>query len=82
MDSIEKLLKNLTESQGVSGYEAPISKVVENYLKPFVELSKDKLGSLVCKKVGESLSLRIMLAGHMDEIGFVVQHISDDGLFT
>ena len=79
MDSIENLLKNLTESQGVSGYEAPVCNVVENYLKPLGELSKDKLGSLICKKIGKSQSPRIMLAGHMDEIGFVVQHISDNG---
>ena len=79
MDSIEKLLKNLTESQGVSGFEAPVAKVVEDYFKPLGELSKDKLGSIICRKSGESESPRIMLAGHMDEIGFVVQHISENG---
>lgn len=79
MDSIEKMLKELTETHGVPGYEAPIRSVVKRYMEPLGELSQDKIGSVICKKIGKSDSPRIMVAGHMDEIGFMVKMITDDG---
>ena len=47
MDSIENLLKDLTEAHGVPGYETPIRAVVRKYLQPFGEISQDKLGSVI-----------------------------------
>jgi putative aminopeptidase FrvX len=41
------------------------------------EIEQDKLGSLICRLDGEGP--RVMLAGHMDEIGFMVRHITKDG---
>jgi len=79
VDSIEKLLKDLTESHGVPGYETPIRAVVRKYLQPLGELSQDKLGSVICKKKGSSEKPRLMLAGHMDEIGFMVKQITEEG---
>lgn len=79
MDSIEQLLKELTEAHGVPGYETPIRAVVRNHMKPLGELSQDKLGSVICKKQGDSDGPRLMLAGHMDEIGFMVRHITKEG---
>src|SRR5690606_10738325 len=46
-------------------------------MEPLGELSQDKLGSLICRQPGEGP--KVMLAGHMDEIGFLVHHITDDG---
>jgi endoglucanase len=43
------------------------------------ELSQDKIGSVICKKVGSSPNPRVMLAGHMDEIGFMVKQITPEG---
>jgi endoglucanase len=79
MDSTQLLLKELTEAHGVSGYEAPVRAVVRKYLEPLGELSQDKIGSLICKQNGVSSSPRVMLAGHMDEIGFMVKHITKEG---
>ncbi len=79
MDSTKELLKTLTEAHGIPGYEAPVRSIIKKYLTPFGELSKDKLGSLICKKIGKNEAPRVMLAGHMDEIGFMVKHITKEG---
>lgn len=79
MDSTKKLLKELTETHGVPGYEAPIRAIIRDYFEPLGSISQDKLGSLICECVGESDSPRVMLAGHMDEIGLMVKHITKDG---
>lgn len=79
MDSTRQLLKELTEANGVPGYEAPIRAVVRKYLETLGALSQDKMGSLICHKGGSAESPRVMLAGHMDEIGFMIKHISEDG---
>jgi putative aminopeptidase FrvX len=79
MDSIEQLLKELTETHGVPGYESPIRASVRKYMEPFGNLSQDKVGSVICEKKGDSDSPRVMLAGHMDEIGFMVKQITKEG---
>jgi putative aminopeptidase FrvX len=79
MDKTIKLLKDLTEASGVSGYEAPVKQITKEYLKPFGPLSTDRIGSVVCEKKGTADGPRVMLAGHMDEIGFMVKHITDQG---
>ncbi len=79
MDAIEHLLKELTESHGVPGYESPIRAVVRKYMQPLGELSQDKVGSVICEQKGEFSLPRVMLAGHMDEIGFMVKHVTKEG---
>jgi putative aminopeptidase FrvX len=79
MDFTLKLLKELTETSGVSGYETPIRSIARKYLEKYGELSQDKIGSVICCKQGTSESPRIMLAGHMDEIGFMVKQITPEG---
>ncbi len=79
MDSTLQLLKELTEEAGVPGYESPIRAVVRKYLEPLGELSQDKIGSVICRQEGSTEGPRVMLAGHMDEIGFMVKYITDEG---
>jgi len=78
-DSTLTLLKELTEAHGVPGYEAPIRAVVRKYLESLGELSQDKIGSVICQVKGSVPTPRLMLAGHMDEIGFMVKHITKEG---
>ena len=78
-DSTLTLLKELTEAHGVPGYEAPIRAVVRKYLESLGELSQDKIGSVICQVKGSIHTPRLMLAGHMDEIGFMVKHITKEG---
>jgi putative aminopeptidase FrvX len=79
MDSTHQLLKELTEVNGVPGYEAPVRAVVRNHLDNVGDISKDKSGNLICRLPGSAEAPRIMLAGHMDEIGFMVKHITQEG---
>ncbi|MBC8504075.1 MAG: M42 family metallopeptidase [Anaerolineales bacterium] len=79
MDATINLLKELTEAHGVPGYEAPVRAVLRKHLSPLGELTQDKTGNLICKKSGSAESPRVMLAGHMDEIGFMVKHITKRG---
>jgi putative aminopeptidase FrvX len=78
MDSTEKLLKDLTEAHGVPGYETPVRAIVRKYLEPLGNLSHDKLGSVICTHIGSDRP-RVMLAGHMDEIGFMVKRVTKEG---
>lgn len=77
MDETLQLLKDLTEAHGVSGYEDEVRAVVRRYMNPLGAIEQDRIGSLVCRQ-GEG-GPRVMLAGHMDEIGFMVHHITDSG---
>ena len=79
MDNTEKMLKELTEVTGISGYETEVRSLIKRYLEPIGEISYDKLGSLVCTKTGESTGPKVMLAAHMDECGFMVQQITKEG---
>lgn len=79
MDSTFQLLKELTEANGVPGYEAPVRSLVRKYFEPLGEITQDKIGSVICKAEGSAAAPKIMLAGHMDEIGFMVKHITKEG---
>ena len=79
MDATLELLSELTEAHGVPGYEAPVRAVVRKHLEALGEISQDKIGSVICQKNGTSPGPRVMLAGHMDEIGFMVKHITKEG---
>lgn len=79
MDFTFELLKELTEASGVPGYETPIRAVVRKYLEPYGELTQDKVGSVICRKSGSADSPRIMLVGHMDEVGFMVKLVTKEG---
>ncbi len=74
-----ELLKRLCETPGIAGREDRVRAVVIDELRPLVdELRVDALGNLVGVKRGDG-GPRVMLAAHMDEIGFFVKHIDDDG---
>lgn len=74
-----ELLKALCEAPGVPGQEGPIRALVAAEMGPLVdELSVDVMGNVVGLKRGSG-GPRVMLAAHMDEIGFIVKHIDDRG---
>ena len=75
------LLKELSETPGVSGQEERIRSAVSNHLAPLVdELRVDTLGNLIGFKQGANPSIgRVMLAAHMDEVGLIVTRL--DGGF-
>lgn len=82
MDNTEKLnwLKRYSETNGVSGFETEMKKLMEERLAGKADVSYDKLGSVVFTVKSEDAEApKVMLASHMDEIGFLVKHITKDG---
>jgi len=79
MDATEQLFKELTEAPGVPGYESKVRAIIRRHLEPVAKIQRDKLGSIIGVKPGTADSPRVMLAGHMDEVGFMVSLITDDG---
>lgn len=76
------LLKRLSETPGVSGREELVRKLVIEELRPLVdELTVDTLGNVIATKRGSggAKAPRVMLAAHMDEIGFMVRYIDERG---
>ncbi len=72
---IAPLLKKLSQANGVSGYEAEVRETVaEEFARYADEVKTDKMGNVIALKRGEGAEprRRIMLAGHMDEIGLMV----------
>jgi endoglucanase len=76
-----ELLKELTETPGISGREEAIRAIVKRELQGTVdEMRVDPLGNLIaCKKGTSKKPQRVMYAAHMDEIGFIVKFIDDKG---
>jgi endoglucanase len=73
------LLKNLSESFGPSGFENETASIVRKAGERYAEnVTNDKLGSVIFEQHGTNLSPKILLAGHIDEIGFVVTGIDKD----
>lgn len=73
------LLKKLSETPGVPGREDAIRALVIETMRPLVdELRVDVMGNVIGRRAGAG-GRRVMLAAHMDEIGFMVRHIDDKG---
>ncbi|MFI5273182.1 MAG: M42 family metallopeptidase [Ktedonobacterales bacterium] len=76
------LLKRLTETPGVSGREERIRAIVLDELRPLVDdLRVDALGNVIATKRGKG-KRRVMIAAHMDEIGFMVRYIDERGFLS
>lgn len=72
-----ELLSRLAEAHGAPGREGAVRRV---FRKELGSAETDRLGNIFFEKKGESPHPRIMLSGHMDEVGFVVQAITQSGL--
>ncbi len=79
MNSRLEMLKELCLAQGPSGFEGDIKNIIIKHLENKAEFSQDNLGSLICKKRGLLDSPKIMIPGHMDEVGFMVNSITKNG---
>jgi len=79
------LLKRLCETPGVSGNEEKIQKVVKEELQKVTdEVKVDRLGNVIALKRAKknpegSSPLKVMIAAHIDEIGFLIKFIDKDG---
>lgn len=83
------LLQQLTQTPSVPGRESRIRAVIEEYITAkslFDEIHTDAMGSLIAVRKARPLDgkavetpKKVMLAAHMDQIGFLVRHIDDNG---
>jgi len=74
-----ELLQELCEASGITGREERLRAIVKRELQPLVdELRVDRLGNVVGLRKGTA-GKRLALNAHIDEIGFVVTHVDDDG---
>lgn len=75
------LLKRLCETPGVPGHEERVRALIEAEIAGlFDEVTTDPMGSLLCRRNAKKKGApRVMLLCHMDEIGFLVSHISKEG---
>jgi len=78
------LLERLSNACGVSGEEAEVRAIVLEQLKPVAdEIKVDALGNvLVTRKAKVEKPLRVMMAAHMDEVGFMLVDSDDNGAFS
>jgi putative aminopeptidase FrvX len=79
MDATQNFLKELVEAHGAPGFENQVATVMESYLKGLGPMSRDRLGSFICEKKGSSAGPKVMLAGHLDEVGFMVKSVTKEG---
>ena len=81
MDKELNWLQQLSEAPGVSGFEGPVKQLLRDRLAAVAvaEVSYDQLGSILFTKQGQDAHPRVMLASHMDEIGFLVKHVTKEG---
>jgi endoglucanase len=87
MDPTLKFLKDLVEAHGTPGAESPVVRVLQRHLEGVGTFSRDRLGSFICEKRGAARPRRggadggprVMLAGHLDEVGFMVKSVTKEG---
>ena len=76
-----ELFKTLTELPGISGHEHLVRKFMKTELAKYAdEIVQDGLGSIFGVKRGPEDGPVVMVAGHMDEVGFLVTSITDNGM--
>jgi putative aminopeptidase FrvX len=76
-----QLFETLTQLAGPSGFEHEVREYVKQRLQPVSdEVIFDRLGSVFGVRHGDSQGPRVMVAGHLDEVGFLVTAITDRGL--
>ena len=77
-----KLIDTLCNISGVSGDEEKVAKFIKNEIKTHCEWVKtDTIGNLIAFKKGKKTpALKSMVCAHMDEVGFIIKHITEDGI--
>ncbi|EJY55227.1 glutamyl aminopeptidase [Alicyclobacillus hesperidum URH17-3-68] len=74
------VLRELCDAYGISGYESGVRKLFEQHLAPLSEqVLRDRSGGIVGVKTGDATGPKVLVAGHLDEIGFMVTHITPEG---
>ncbi len=80
LDRVARLMEELTNAPGPSGFEGPVREIVVRELEELnAAIEYDGLGSVIGTLPGTSDGPRIMVTAHLDEVGLMVQHVRPDG---
>src|SRR5512134_1719129 len=80
LDATARLMRDLTEAPGPSAFEEAVRAiVVGEYRALGADVEFDGLGSVVATLPGSPTGPRIMVTAHMDEVGLMVQYVTEDG---
>ncbi len=75
-----EMFELLTQVPGAPGFEYEVRKVMKSYLAQYAdEIIQDRLGGIYGKKEGNRNGPKILVAGHMDEVAFMITRITEDG---
>ncbi|MGN7469690.1 M42 family metallopeptidase [Brevibacillus sp. SAFN-007a] len=78
-----ELWNRLTQAPGAPGFEGSVRAIMREYISTYTnEFVYDNLGSMFGVMRGDETGPKIMVAGHMDEVGFMVTRISDQGFLS
>lgn len=77
--SAKKFFQSILETPSPSGYEQPVQRLVRNYAEEFADEVTTDLHGNVIAGCNVDAPLRVMFAGHADQIGLLVTHINDQG---
>lgn len=78
-DESLEFLKSIVETASPSGFETKVARLYRDYVRPFADSVVTDIMGNVRAVINPDAETRIMFAGHMDEIGFIVHHIDADG---
>ncbi|MET3574579.1 M42 family metallopeptidase [Bhargavaea ullalensis] len=82
LDEQLHMLKDLTDAKGIPGNEREVREVMKRYIEPLADsIEYDGIGSLIAEKKGGE-GPRVMVAGHLDEVGFMISKIDDKGFLS
>ncbi len=74
------LFKQLCEASGAPGFENEVRDLIVREMRSLSDtIEVDNIGNITCLIRGKSSSKKVVCAAHMDEIGFIVRHIDDQG---
>lgn len=74
-----QFLKKLLETPSPSGFEQPVQRIIRKRMKPFADTIETDVHGNVTVAINPDGRPRVMLAGHCDQIGLMVNHIDSDG---
>ena len=83
MTTLFDKIKEVTELSATSGFEAPVRDYLRNNITPLVdEVQTDGLGGIFGIKHSQAENApKVLVAAHMDEVGFMIKEIKADGTF-
>jgi putative aminopeptidase FrvX len=81
MEQLISILKDLTQIVAPSGYEKGVAEYIKERASPYVtKITIDRLGNIICQVNSKQKGPKIAISAHMDEIGFFVRKIEENGL--